>query len=207
MSKSSIRAGTAYIELIRDASDAFVRRDFPTAEKKLDEADKIKPDLFDSICLRASIFAEKKDFAKAEQYYEKALAIQPNSFLPKFNLAELLLMQKKFAEAQAAFELLMVSGLPKELVDFKILLAVLGQGNDAKARELLNHIKFPGDTAAYYFANASWEFAHGNKDKAKELIQAGDAIFGQSRNYPFHDSMADMGWEPARQGATTGAQQ
>jgi Tfp pilus assembly protein PilF len=198
MSKSSIRAGTAYIGLLRDASDAFMRRDFPASEKKLDEADQIKPGLYDSICLRASIFAEERDFEKAQALYEQALKIQPNSFLPKFNLAEMLLMQKKFAEAQASFEQLNVPGRQKELVDFKIVLTALGMGDDAKAREVLDHMKFPGDTAAYYFAGAGWEFAHGNKGKANELIQSADSIFGQARNYSFYDSLADMGWVQAR---------
>ena len=198
LSKSSIKAGPAYVNLIRDAADAFTRRDFRTAVNKLDEADKIKPDLFDAICLRASVYAEEKDFSKAQQYYEKALTIQPNSFVPKFNLAEMLLMQKKFAEAQAGFEQLAAPALQKELVDFKIILALLGQKNDAKAREILDHMKFPGGTAAYYFANASWEFAHGNKPKANEWIDSGDAIFGKPRNSIFYDSLADMGWVPAR---------
>lgn len=204
LSKSSIKAGPAYIALIRDADEAFIRRDFQTAWKKLDEADKIKPDLFDSTCLRASILAEKREFAKAQLYYEKALTIQPNSFLPKFNQAEMLLMQKKYAEAQTAFGQLVAPPQDKELVDFKIVVCFLGLGNDAKARAVLDQMKFPGGTAAYYFANAAWEFAHGNKDKAKQWMNSGDSIFGESKNYMFHDSLADMGWMPAREGVTTG---
>jgi len=205
LSKSSIKAGTVYMGLIRDAADAFIKRDFPTAEKKLDEADKIKPDLFDSICLRASIYAELREFPKAQLYYEKALTIQPNSFLPKFNLAEMLLMQKKFEEAQTAFEQLAVPpGRARELVDFKIVLAALGKGNDARAREVLDHMKFPSDSGAYYYANAAWEFAHGKKDKANDWIQSGDSIFGHARNYSFYDSLADMGWVTARQSPAAG---
>ena len=206
MSKSSIKAGPAYMSLLRDASDAFIQRDFPAAERKLDEADKIQPNLFDSICLRASIFAEQREFEKAQRYYEWALTIQPNSFLPKFNLAEVLLMQKKFVEAGAAFEQLAAPATQKELIDFKIVVAYLGQKNDAKARGVLDHMKFPGSTAAYYFANAAWEFAHGNKDKAKEWMESGNAIFGIARNYVFVDSLADMGWVPARRSDTAGGQ-
>ncbi|MEI8340590.1 MAG: tetratricopeptide repeat protein [Verrucomicrobiota bacterium] len=204
MSKAAIKAGPAYMSLIRDASEAFIKRDFPAAEKKLDEADQIKPGLFDAICLRASIYAEEREFAKAQENYEKALAIQPNSFLPKFNLAEVLLMQKKFAEAQSAFEQLAAPPRARELVDFKIVLAALGQGNDAKAREVLDHMKFPGDSAAYYYSNAAWEFSHGNKSKAKDWIESGNAIFGQAKNYVFYDSLSDMGWVPARQSPATG---
>jgi hypothetical protein len=116
----------------------------------------------------------------------------------------MLLMQKKYAEAQSAFEQLAAPARSRELVDFKIVLALLGQGKDAKARQVLDHMKFPGDTASYYFANAAWEFAHGNKGKAREWIQSGDAIFGQQQNYGFYDSLSDMGWVPARQSAASG---
>lgn len=204
--KSTIKAGQVYTSLLREAVEAYNKKDFSVATAKLDEADKIKPDLFDSVRIRASILAEKKDFARARELYEKALQIQPNSFWPKFNLSEILLTQKKYAEARAGFENLMVADQFKEMVDFKIIITYLGEGNAAKAKELIGKMKFPSDSGAYYFANAAWEFTSGNKEKGNEWIHSANSIFGPSRNYPFYDTLADMGWVPARPVGAEGAQ-
>ena len=199
MSKAAVKAGPEYMGLIREASvDFVVRRNFDAAEAKLDEADKIKPGLFDSIKMRGAIYAERRDFVRAKEMLEKALTIQPNALLPKFNLAEVLLMQKKFAEAREGFEAIVGQGRVTEVVQFKIIITYLGEGNDAKSRELIDHIKFPGDTAAYYYANAGWEFAHGNAKKANEFLDTANSIFGPSRNFVFYDTLADMGWVSPR---------
>lgn len=204
--KSTIKAGPVYMDLIRDAIEAFQKKDFAVAAAKLDEADKIQPGLFDSIRIRASIFAEKRDFPRAQELYEKALELQPNSVWPHFNLAEILLMQKKFTEAQDAFEKLMVPDQFKEEVDFKIIICYLGEVNDAKAKELIGKMKFPSDTGSFYFANAAWEFAHGNKAKGNEWIHSADSIFSPARNYMYYDTLADMGWVPARPAETANPQ-
>jgi Tfp pilus assembly protein PilF len=199
MSRGAIKAGPIYMGLIQDAAECFRRRDFGAAEARLDEADKIKPGLPDSFNLRGSILVEKREFDQARQMFEQAIKLQPNNPLPKFNAAEILLMQKKFPEARMEFRKLEVEGVMKELVDFKIMVSYLGEGRDDRARETLERIKFPGDTGAYYFAHAAWEFAHGSPAKGKEWLQSADIIFKSGKTYVFYDTLSDMGWiEPRK---------
>lgn len=198
MTRSAVKAGPEYMKAIQAASVSYAKRDFPAALKALDEADKIKPDLPESLNLRGAIYAEQHDFDRARDTFEKALKAQPTAFLPKFNLAEILLMQKKPAEARAAFQDFRVTGANRELVQFKIVLTYLMEHNDAGAQAALREMKFPGDTAAYYFANAAWEFSQGHADKGKDWVKNGIGIFGYDRCYPLYDSLADFGWVEKR---------
>jgi len=79
-------------------------------------------------------------------------------------------------------------------VEFKVILTYVLEGDDARARAGLDAMKFPGDTAAYYFANAAWEFAHKEPDKGNNWVDRAIAIFGTERCAPFYDSLADFGW-------------
>jgi len=198
LSKSSIKMGPVYIGLIRDAADCIFKKNYTGASAKLDEADKIQPGLFDSLLLRADVYAETKDYGKARDLYQQAIKIQPNNFWPQFNLAELMLTEKKYKEARESFQALMISDKYKESVDYKVVVCLLGEGDMPKAKETLDKMKFPSDSGAYYYANAAYEFAQGHKDKGMQWIQSGDSIFSSVKNSQLYDVLADMGWVTVR---------
>ncbi len=203
LSRTAIKAGPEYLKHLHDAAENYRQRDFEAAIGQLDAADKIKPNLPESLNMRGAIYTEKHDFEKAREVFQQALKLQPDAFWPKFNLAEILLMQKKAAEARAAFEKLPASGVNRELIEFKIILAYLLEGDDANAQAKLDKLKFPSDSAAYYFCHAAWEFAHHNEKEAKGWAQSGIDVFGPQRCIVFYDSLADMGWLPPRDKAAT----
>lgn len=201
-----MKAGPQYLRALRGASESYAARDFPAALRQLDEADAIKPGLPESLNLRGAVYTEQHQFDLARETFAKAIKVQPTAFWPKFNLAEISLMQKKTGEAREAFQKLRATGANGELVQFKIILTHLLDQDDASAQKALKQMKFPGDSAAYYFANAAWEFAHDNPGKGKDWMKSGIGIFGLSRCYSYYDSLADAGWvEKREQGSTASA--
>jgi tetratricopeptide (TPR) repeat protein len=197
LSPAAQQAGDAYLRALSAAGAAYAQRDFAKALDKLDIADQIAPNIPDTWNMRGAIYAEEHAFEKAEDAFEKAGKLTPGDFWPQYNIAELLLMQKKFEPAAAAFEKLEVYGGHEELVQFKIVYADLLAGNGDAAKPVLDGMKFPCNTPAYYYAHAAWEFAHKDQKQGNYFTAAGLKVFGL-RSVSFYDALAQAGWVPMR---------
>jgi len=191
-------AGEAYVRALLTAGALYAQRDFTKALDKLDVADQIHPDVPDTWYLRGAIYAEQHNFDKAKEAFEKAAKLNPGDFWPQYNLAELLLMQKKYGPAAEAFKGLEVFAGHQELIQFKIVFAELLLGNPDAAKPVLDAMKIPCDTPAYYFAHASWGFAHKDEKEGNDWTAAGLKIFGPGRCLAFYDSLVAVGWLPMR---------
>ena len=161
-------------------------------------ADQVHPDISDTWNLRGAIYAEQHDFQKAIEAFQKANKLNPGDFWPMYNIAELFLMEKKYPEAVATFQKLAIYRGQEELVQFKLVLANLLQGKNGDAKQVLDGMKFPSDTAAYYFANAAWSYANKDEKKGKYWTSAGLKVFGLGRCVSFYDSLVQAGWLPRR---------
>jgi tetratricopeptide (TPR) repeat protein len=148
--------------------------------------------------MRGAIYAEEHAFEKAEDAFEKEESLLPADFWPKYNIAELLLMQKKFAPAADAFRKLQVYREHEELVQFKAVFCSLVAGNADDAKPVLDGMKFPSDTPAYYFAQSAWAFAHKDQNQGFYWSRTGLKVFGLSRCVSFYDALAQVGWLPMR---------
>ncbi len=184
----------AYVEVLRGAIQSFTARDLETASKQLDQADKMFPDTVYALNMRGAIAIEQKDFATGEKYVREALKKEPKFFPALFNLAEIPFVQKKYAEARKGFQELLDQDPTNELLQYRVFLTYLLEGNDEAAQKKLDEIKFPSNTAAYYYAHAAWEFAHGNAEKALSWVRSGDWVFPAYRNTNFADVLYDLGW-------------
>lgn len=183
---------------------AYAQRDFSTALDKLDLADHIHPEVQDTWSMRGAIYAEQRAFEKAEDAFQHAAKLAPENFWPRYNLAQLLFMQKKYGEAEAAFERLGADPKHRELVQFKLIILDILQNQLDKAQVVLQSMKEPSDTAAYYFAHAGWDFAHKNQREGEYWVVTGMRIFGVERCYSYYDVLADLGWVSKRTANTTG---
>lgn len=203
-SQAAREAGPVYLRALERAAAAYSQRDFPDALEKLDAAEQIQPGIPDTWSMRGAIYAEQRAFEKAEDAFDHASQLSPNAFWPRYNLAQLLFMQKKYGEAEAAFEKLVSDPDHRELVQFKLILLDLLQGNRDKAQTVLRSMKEPSDTAAYYFAQAAWEFSHQDRKQADYWVATGVKIFGIERCYSLYDALADIGWVAKRTAKMTG---
>jgi tetratricopeptide (TPR) repeat protein len=184
----------AYTAALAKAFDCFHTRDFVAAARYLDEADRAVPQTPPVLNARGAIAIEKRHFEEGAKYCIAALEKDPQFFLARFNLGEIPFMQKRYAEARPLYEEVLAAQPSNELVQYRIFLTYLLEKNDATAQESLARIRYPGDTGAYYYAHAAWEFAHGNATEAMRWINAGDWIFSKVKNVYLADPLVDLGW-------------
>jgi tetratricopeptide (TPR) repeat protein len=197
-SKAAYAAGEQYLRALQAAGAAYLHRDFTAALSKLDVADQIAPNVPDTWSMRGAIYAEQHAYEKAGDAFTKAGELNPGDFWPPYNTAELLLLEKKYDDAAAAFEKLEVYGGHEELVQFKIVYADLLAGKPAAAKPVLDAMKFPSDTPAYYFAQSAWSFADKNEKEGFYWSHTGLKVFGIIACLPFYDALASVGWLPMR---------
>jgi tetratricopeptide (TPR) repeat protein len=197
-SEAAMKAGPDYMRALESAGSAFATRHFSVALEKLDLADQIHPDVPDTWRMRGAIYAEQRAYEKAEDAFEKEKKLNPGDFWGPYNLAELLLVRKKYVEATAAFQDLLVYRGHEELIQFKIVFADALQGKSNDAKRVLDAMKFPSDTPAYYFANAAYSFSTKDEKKGKYWIEAGLKVFGIERSVSFYDALVSVGWAAMR---------
>jgi Tfp pilus assembly protein PilF len=156
----------------------FDAKKYDEALAKLTELQKQRPD--DPLVLNiiGSVYTKKNDYTAAENYFRRSLEKQPNFFPSQFNLGELLFLQKKYAEARDHFQGMRAKDARNELLQFKVVLCDLQLNEDDQAKRVMKAIKYPGDSPAWYYAQAAWENKQGNKKKAREYVAGARYIFG-----------------------------
>lgn len=192
----------AYIEAVRSAVTAFSDRDFAKTINALDKAETMVPPTPLTLNTRGAVYIEQKKYDEGAELCRRALKIDPKFYPARFNLCEIPLMQKSYAQARAAFQVLLDEFPKDELVMFRILLTHLLEKNDPEARRMLDRIPFPGKTASYYYANAAWEFAHGNEEEAHKWIKRGNWVFNPRMTVNFSDAFVEIGWLKESPGTT-----
>jgi len=155
-------------------------------QKKIDDAlaklaglEKDFPDDPLILNLVGSAYTKKNDYLAAETYFRKAVKKSPGYFPAMFNLGEIFFLQKKYAEAREHFQGMRASDMRNELLQFKIVLCDLALDDTDRAKKVMNAIKYPGDSPAWYYAQAAYENKMGNKKKAREYVAGAQYIFGQ----------------------------
>ena len=141
--------------------------------------------------LIGSVYTKKKDYLAAESYYRKSLKKKPGFFPAIYNLGELLFLQKNYAAAREHFRAMSASDSRNELLQFKIVLCDLELNEIDRAKKLANTIKYPGDSPAWYYAQAALENKLGNGKKAREYIAGAKYIFGPKTSL-FDESLATI---------------
>jgi tetratricopeptide (TPR) repeat protein len=197
-SQAAMKAGQAYMRALESAASAYATRHFSVALEKLAMADQIAANVPDTWNMRGAIYAEQHAYEKAEEAFEKANKLNPSDFWAPYNIAQLLLMEKKYGEAADAFQKLSIYQGHEELVQFKIVFAESLQGKTDEAKKVLDTMKFPSDTPAYYFANAAWSFATKDEKQANYWTHAGLKVYGLERCVSFYDALVGVGWLPMR---------
>ncbi|HYR58443.1 MAG TPA: tetratricopeptide repeat protein [Chthoniobacteraceae bacterium] len=183
-----------YVAALREAVRAFNARDFATTLKAVDTAETISPPNPLTLNTRGAALIEQKKFDEGSEYCRKALALDPKFYPARFNLCEVPLVQKRYAEARAMFQRLLDENPKDELVKYRVLLTWLLEHNDDEARRVLDTIPFPGNTPAYYYGNAAWEFAHGNDAEAKKWVMRGNWVFRPEITTNFSQPFVEVGW-------------
>src|SRR6266700_957298 len=195
-------------EMYNAAYKAFDSNKFPEALKQLDAIDARQPDLAASKNLRGVILMRQGDYDQAETALQEAARIDPKFWNARFNLAEIPFLKKDWAEARKRFEQLLASGgsdLAKEasqLVQYKILLTYLQEGNGNMVDSMLAKLELSPDTPAVDYVKAAVALQAKNQSEAKDWIKAAEKNYSPQLNKLFAESLYEAGWleKPAGEG-------
>jgi Flp pilus assembly protein TadD len=193
------------------SQQAFRQRDFATALKLVDEADKADPNQPATLNLRGEILMQQGQFDDAEVAFKKAAKLDPKLRDAQYNLAQIPFKKKEYAKARDRFETLYkrIPGGDKnqaaELIKFKLYMTYLMEGKESKAHSMMEEFQFTGDTPALYYAQAAWEYKHNNAQKAEDWTNSANKIYSPALNGVFADAFYDVGWLQRPAGTTAPA--
>ena len=193
------------------SQQAFRQRDFATALKLVDEADKADPNQPATLNLRGEILMQQGQFDGAEAAFKKAGKLDPKLRDAQYNLAQIPFKKKEYAKARDRFETLYkrIPGGDKnqaaELIKFKIYMTLLMEGKESRAHSMMEEFQFTGDTPALYYAQAAWEYKHNNGQKAEDWTNSANKIYSPALNGVFADAFYDVGWLQRPEGTTAPA--
>ena len=185
----------------------FSAANYDQALKELDAIDARQPDLAESQNLRGVILMRQLQYDQAEAALQKALATDPKFWNARFNLAEIPFLKKNWPEARDRFQKLLSSnaadlaGDAAELIQYKILLTYLLEGNQNMVDSILAKFKLSPETPAVPYTNAAIAFQHKNEDEARDWIATAQKDFSPQSNKLFAESLYEVGWmqKPAGQ--------
>ena len=191
----------AELETMYDkAFRAFDAANYVQALKELDAIDARKPDLAASQNLRGVIYMRQGLYDKAEAALLEAGRLDPKFWNARFNLAEIPFLKKDWADARKRFQDLLTSnaaelrGEATQLIQYKILLTYLFQGNDTMVDSILAKFELSPDTPAVHYANAAIALQHQNVPDAKNWMTAAEKNFSPQLNKLFAESLFEVGW-------------
>jgi predicted Zn-dependent protease len=192
---SSPDAEDASRALLDSVVTDFRSEAFDSALAKLIEIEKEKPHDPEVLNMLGSVYMKKKDFVSATKYFDLSLNKKPGYFPAAFNYGELLFLQKKHTEARRYYQMLAAQDPANELLQFKLALCDIEAGDDVRAKNSLKNIKYPGDSPAWYYAQAVWEYRHSNPKKARAYTATAKSIFGD-KTLLFDETFNNIGLKP-----------
>src|SRR5947209_19656461 len=195
-------------DMYNAAYKAFDSKKFAEALKQLDAIDARQPDLAASKNLRGVILMRQAKYDEAEAALQEAARIDPKFWNARFNLAEVPFLKKDWAEARKRFEQLLSTGqsdLAKEasqLIQYKILLTYLQEGNGNMVDSMLAKLELSPDTPAVDYVKAAVALQQKNQSEAKDWISAAEKNYSPQLNKLFAESLYEVGWleKPAGEG-------
>jgi len=189
----------------------FNANNYPQALKELDAIDARQPDLAESQNLRGVILMRQAEYDQAEAALQKALATDPRFWNARFNLAEIPFLRKDWTEARKRFDALLqgnaaeLQGEAAQLIQYKILLTYLLQGNENMVDSILAKFELSPDTPAANYSHAAIALQHKNEKEAKDLLATAEKNFSPQLNKLFAESLYEVGWLQKPVGQTRAA--
>ena len=178
------------------AKEQYLHGKFDNALATLDRSDKSSGATVESLDLRGCIYLEQGKLDEAAKAFEAARFANFDAFAPRIHFADTLLRQKKFKDAANEYERLIEVKSPMwpDYARFGLLLAYLGNHDEPLAKRVRATILFPTETPAYYYSQAAWCFAYGEKSDAQDWIGTAKKIFDSNKTAWFDRALYQFGW-------------
>ena len=149
-----------------------------------------------SYILKGRILAEQQKSDEAIAAFDSAYKLDPASSA-RLHLAEMFVREKKWDDARALYEKAIKETnvlISNERLRYGLLIAALGAQDEERARVAFDSLPFPTESAAYYYAQAAWAFAHGGKSDADKWLRRAEEIFPAKSTAMFARALFDLGW-------------
>ncbi len=179
------------------AKRQFHQGNLDAALRVLDEIDKSGSPSAQSLDLRGSILLEQRRADEALAAFHRAHEADPALFAPRLHIGDALLREQKWEEARAAYDVVMRETnilISHEKLRFAVLMTYLGAGDKSGGRGAFERITFPTETPAYYYAQAAWAFANGNKREGDKWTRTAGDIFDAKTTAWFARPFFELGW-------------
>ncbi len=163
----------------------------------LDEIDRSGTPRAQSLDLRGCILMEQRKLDESLAAFRAAHEADPALFAPRLHIGDVLLRQQKWEEARTAYDDVMRETnilISHEKLRFAVLMTHLGAGDKAGGQTALDRITFPTETPAYYYAQAAWAFANGNKREGDKWMRTAADIFDAKTTAWFARPFFELGW-------------
>ena len=184
------------INAMEAAGREFQQRNFDAALATLNDAEKRGDPTAKSFILKGRIYAEQQKYDEATFAFDSAYKLEPGS-LARLCEADMFVGQKKWDEARALYESAMKETnilISNERLRYGVLIASLGAKDEDGSRTAFEKLPFPTESAAYYYAQAAWAFAHGAKSDGDKWIRRAEEIFPAKSTACFARPLFDLGW-------------
>ena len=185
------------IDLLGKARREFLEGKNDRALTTIDEAEKRGLTSGKLTALRGFIFLEQGKFDDATKAFEAAQKEDKLTY-GSLHVGDTLARQGKWDEARTTYQAALKGTdilVTNERLRFAIFITYLGSKDEEHAKQALDDIMFPTESAAYYYAQAAWSFAHGAKRDGEEWVKRAHDIFGGSSSTSwFERHLYDFGW-------------
>jgi tetratricopeptide (TPR) repeat protein len=165
-------------------------------------------DRAESLNLRGVVLTREREYEGAEVVLRRAIEIEPKFWNASFNLAEIPFLKKDWAEARRRFAAMLsesndgMGDDTRQLVQYKILLTCVLDGNDQMANRLMNELEHSKRSPALYYARAALARQGGERKEAKDWMDVAERQFAASSNKLYVESFYEIGWENKPAGET-----
>lgn len=192
----------AYGAKLREAQGKLRAKDFDAAQRLLEEAINLTENPAEVHNLRGAIEFYRGEFGKAEGLFKQALAADPASWPARFNLAEIAFAKKDYAGARELYEAMLPDTdtikqpVEREMLQFKICLALLKEGKLELAQRFSERLPLAGQTPARYYCQVALEVTAKRYDKAAEVLNSAEQFYATSLNFLFSQPLEKLGILP-----------
>ena len=188
--------GTVGVDPVERARREFENGKLDATSNILDEAEKQGVRNGFLLDLRGCVLMEQGKLDEAIKAFEASHKEDAN-WLGHLHLGDALRRQQKWDEARDAYRgalketnILVIN----ERLRFGVFITYLGAKDEEHARQTLERIPFPTESAAYYFAQAAWAFAHGSNKDAQNWVKRAEEIFPAKSTAWFSRHLFEFGW-------------
>ncbi len=182
------------------------KKDFSTARQILEETLSVDPENAQAKSLIAAVLIYEKKYDEAEKIYSELKERDPENMSFVWNSAEIDFLRSQYARARAKLEQLRDKTPNDEMVTYKVALTYLMEGQTEQAEAEINKIRFPSNTAAYYYGRAALAFKAGRKEEGLKWTAEAARIFPYGHNALFADSLIEKGLMTAAAVAARGVE-